>query len=184
AGYSMGGAVVLRYMLGSHEPVDKLVLVSTTGPCMHARLPSLFETLRLWETCIGLGAFVKLLEHFNKDVVLERFINSAYPHILKLDDEALRTDLLEWIEGMFKKADHQAFISGLLQMQKRDLTPGVSAILKPTRICHGEDDPFVPYALAQYQQRLMPAELTGFEMTGHGIFFEPKRNLLNEKLAW
>ncbi|MGZ4946206.1 MAG: alpha/beta fold hydrolase, partial [Halobacteriota archaeon] len=46
AGYSMGGAVVLRYMLGSHEPVDKLVLVSTTGPCMHARLPSLFETLR------------------------------------------------------------------------------------------------------------------------------------------
>lgn len=182
AGYSLGGAVVMRYMSDPHPCVEKLALIAATGPNMQANLP-FPDNIRLQMTCSGLDIFADLIKYFGKEVAFDHFMNFAFPTILDTDFID-RTNLVQWIKDMFDSASHQALIGGCKEIRTRNITQGVSTICTPTRICHGIPDPFVPFGLGLYQKNLTNADLTPFRASGHALFCEMERELLSEKLAW
>jgi pimeloyl-ACP methyl ester carboxylesterase len=184
-GYSMGGAVVMRYMSDPHPPVDKLILVAATGPNMRAHLP-FPDDYRLYATCEGLKEFAELITRYGKYLVFDKFMRFAFP-LIDFPNSTGKNNLVQWIEEMYNEAADQALINGCFEMQRdhKDLTQGVGAISTPTKICHGKIDLFVPFKLGEYQQSLIRgADLMPFDVSGHGLFCEMQRDLLSEQLAW
>ncbi len=183
AGYSMGGAVAMQYMSGPHPRVEKLVLVSATGPNMQEDLPPPDDS-RLKATCWGFEAFTVLIRDFESvgsDKAFEKFTLLTFPTIQGVDLIGGTNDV-QWIRDMFESASHQALVGGLTEMRNRDLTQGVSTISTPTIICHGLFDPFVPFALGKHLESLIEDATFTTLMGGHGVFFEQAEEL-NRALA-
>ncbi|MGZ4930337.1 MAG: alpha/beta fold hydrolase [Halobacteriota archaeon] len=146
-GYSLGGAVAMRYMSGPHPRVENLVLVSAAGPNMHEEVPPPND-MRLAATRMGLGMFADMIGDFDgSDATFHKFIHLMLPAVKGFD---LRdgTNEVEWIKNMFESASHPALIGGLNEMREKDITQGVRTISTPTRICYGLFDPFVLFAWA------------------------------------
>jgi pimeloyl-ACP methyl ester carboxylesterase len=185
AGYSLGGAIAMRYVSSPRPAVEKLLLIAAAGPNLHAALP-FPDGVRLDMIHDGLYLFSRLIDDMEKeggDEAFKEFVRFVCPTIRVIDFED-GTDGEQWMRDMFDSSSPQALRGALNEMHDRDLTAGVRTIDKRTRICHGVHDQFVLFALGQLQQRLIAgAELVCFERSGHGIFFE-ERDLLAQKLAW
>ena len=141
-GFSMGGAVVMKYM-STYTPalsvVKKVTLVSAAGPNMGwhmQRQVSSPTSLRLEELCAGLLTYAGLVWADQKDV-FDVLVEWTFPYIdcnATIDGgEKIRS----WLEDMFNSIHKDAIIGACLEMQKDnlDLMNSVTKITTPTKIC-------------------------------------------------
>ncbi|MGZ4864665.1 MAG: alpha/beta fold hydrolase [Halobacteriota archaeon] len=186
-GYSMGGAVVMEYMMNYSGSVDKFVLVDAAGPYMQEKLP-FPDNDRLAATCLGIETFRDLVIAIGQagdDQAAKAAANNAFEYFWRLTFPTIRLvhfpdgiNGLTWVREMFEGCTHEALVSGLTQMHDTEIKLDGYKINTPITVCHGLLDPFVPFGLGEKTYRdLRPYSDLEMIMAGHGLFFEQAREL-------
>lgn len=160
-GFSMGGAIALRYMrkfqgLG----VKKLILLAAAAPCWTKR-----EGFPYGKTKQEVNELL-CLSQIDRAQLCEEFKNMLFasPHS-------------EFIKNWFKDIALSASGIGTLQtgysLRDEDGRCDLNYVHVPTAIFQGEKDQIVPNDLTQYQYCSIPNScLYSFEDSGHGIMYD------------
>lgn len=173
-GFSMGGAVALRYM-GKYngERVAKLVLLGAATPCLTVK-PDFPEGLdpAVYDGFItaGLGDRAKLNDDFGA-LTFNTPISEA---------------LARWFTDLGMQASPQATLRCLELLRDADLRADAQSVRVPTLIVHGVHDQVAPIQItAEVNGRLISgARLVRFEHSGHGVFLDEKERLNEELLSF
>ncbi|TYR80568.1 alpha/beta hydrolase [Priestia megaterium] len=170
-GFSMGGAISIRYMsrhLGYQ--VKKLILLGTAAPSFTQR--SNFP--------YGLS-----VEEVNS------IIESAYkdrPKMLKDFGEKffvsnISEQFSEWFYSLGLEASGHGTIKTAKSLRDEDLRTDLSQIFVDTYILHGKKDQVCPFVLGTLLNKYIASSvLISFENSGHGLFYD-ERQKFNEILA-
>ncbi|MBU9725508.1 alpha/beta fold hydrolase [Diplocloster modestus] len=160
-GFSMGGAIVSRYM-GRYQGhgVKKLCLLATAAPrfTQTADFPygeTFSEVNRL--ICLAETDRAQLSDNFSQMLLYS-------PH-----SESIK----KWFADLSLSASGIATVQTGYALRDEDLREDLSRIKVPTGIFHGTRDQVVPYSLAlQQQERIADSTLFTFHNSGHGIFYD------------
>lgn len=161
AGFSMGGAVALRYMrLFQGYEVKKLVLLAAAAP-RFTRAPGfpygmtkedVNQLIQQAETDRA-----QLAEEFSRMLL-------ACPH-----SDAIKN----WFRNLSLEASGIGTVSTAYSLRDEDVRRDLSFVHVPTGIFHGKKDKVVPFELALLQQEsIRRARLFPFENSGHGVFYD------------
>lgn len=161
AGFSMGGAIVLRYMNRYRGyGVKKLALLAAAAPRFtltedfpYGNAAETVDSL-LWQIETDRAQFS---EDFSRKLLYS-------PH-----SDAIKN----WFQQISQKADSVATIETGKALRDEDGRTDLSCVCVPTAIFHGTKDEVVPFELAQVQQKgIQGAQLFPFEYSGHGVFYD------------
>lgn len=160
-GFSMGGAIVLRYMrLFKGFGVTKLILLSAAAPCWTKRpgfpyglskeyVNSLIELARTDRP--------KLCENFKRQLF-------ASPH-----SEAVEN----WFEDVALSASGIGTIKAAVSLRDEDGRKDLMAVKVPATIIHGDKDEVVSNELARYQyDNICNSEWYNLKNSAHGIMYD------------
>lgn len=160
-GFSMGGAIVLRYMrLFRGYGVTKLILLAAAAPCWTKR-PG-FPYGLTTEYVDGLIELArtdrpKLCQNFKGQLF-------ASPH-----SEAVEN----WFEDVALSASGIGTIKTAISLRDEDGRADLAFVKVPTTIIHGEKDVVVSNELAQYQyDHIDCSEWYNLKNSGHGIMYD------------
>lgn len=160
-GFSMGGAVALRYMrLYQGYGVRKLLLLSAAAPCWVRRpgFPYGISRQRVDELIA--------LCRTDRPALCEQFSRELFA-------APKSAAALRWIEQIALSASGIATVQTALSLRDEDGRKDLQAVRVPTSILHGGKDRIVPPELACVQQSAIPnARLRMLPDSGHGIFFD------------
>lgn len=170
AGFSMGGAICIRYMGRYHgHGVKKLVLMGAAAPrytcCEDFPYGVPRESV---DQLIAQASMdrAELCESFSHRLL-------ASPH-----SEAIKN----WFRNLSERASGIATILSGYALRDEDCRGDMEKICVPTGIFHGKKDLVVPYVLGEMQQRMICGSvLYPFENSGHGVFYD-ELPLFNETL--
>lgn len=169
-GFSMGGAVALRYM-GRHNSayVTKLILLGAATPCL-TKKPDFPQ---------GLDA-----------AAYDSFIDACYSARAKLNAEfgkatfhnPLSPELGTWFTTLEMQASPHATAMGVIALRDSDLRSDLAKITVPTAIFHGIHDQVALIAITAEvnHQGIQGSKLIYFENSGHGLFYDEKDKLNQE----
>lgn len=174
-GFSMGGAVCIRYMekyKGAH--VSKLALFAAAAPS--------------WTKQDGFDAGSPK-EQVNQLIALN---NTDRPKLLNIfagiftaSDSSLPAELGSWLGTINMQASSYAMEQSLIALRDTDLRKALPGIQVPTVIFHGIKDKICPYALAGIMQKSIPqASIVTFENSGHALFLEEADKFNTSLLAF
>lgn len=160
-GFSMGGAIVSRYM-GRHHGygVKKLCLLAAAAPRFTQTKDFPYgetysEVNRL--ICLAETDRAQLSDNFSQMLLYS-------PH-----SESIK----KWFADLSLSASGIATVQTGYALRDEDLREDLCRINVPTGIFHGTRDQIVPYSLAlQQQQRIPDSTLFTFHKSGHGIFYD------------
>ena len=162
AGFSMGGAVALRYMNRFQGyGVRQLILLSAASPCF----------VRSYECPFGLDR-----EDVNE--MIEEAASDRPSFVRNFSHNQLfaccHSDAaLDWFEKIALSASGIATVQCGLSLRDEDGREDLESVRVPTVIIHGGRDQVVPAALARHQQEhIRDAVLCILENSGHGIFYD------------
>jgi non-heme chloroperoxidase len=162
-GFSMGGAVAVRYMaLYKGEGIKKLVLAAAAVPLFTQRKNFPFNLKRskvddLIDQC-----------HEDRTVLLTNFSK-----IFSATQKALSQEIRDWLYGIGLSASPHATVECLIALRDTDLRKDMAAIKVPTLILHGRKDKICSFALAeQMLAGIEGSKLIAFEKSGHSLFLE------------
>lgn len=174
-GYSMGGAVALRFFARhageAAARVDRLVLVAALAPCAtkkpgfeDAPDPALYDE------------FLVACETDRKGFVAG-FARASCA--TRLSDAQV-----SWFVSPAMGASPRATIRALMALRDMDLRPDLAQVSVPTAILHGTRDQIARFeqTAAVLQAGIPGAELTRFEASGHAIFLDEKERFNAELL--
>lgn len=161
AGFSMGGAIALRYMrLFQGYGVKKLVLMAAAAP-RFTRAPGfpygmtkedVNQLIQQAETDRA-----QLAEDFSRMLL-------ACPH-----SDAIKN----WFRSLSLEASGIGTVATAYSLHDEDGRPDLACVHVPTGIFHGKKDKVVPFELALLQQEsIRRARLFSFENSGHGVFYD------------
>ena len=161
AGYSMGGAIVLRYM-ARHRGygVKKLALLSAAAPRL-TQAPGF---------CHGVPA--SAVDQWaagastDRPALIRQFggMLFALPHSQAITD---------WLGDVSRSASGIATIQTACALRDEDGRADLARVCVPTGVFHGRQDRVVPFDLALVtQQGIRNAVLYPFDQSGHGIFYD------------
>lgn len=171
-GFSMGGAVVIRYMsrYGGHS-VEKLVLLAAAAPSA-TRRPGFPYGMTREE----LGALI-VQAYTNRPQMLEDFGKLFFA-------SRLTDSFREWIQLINLSGSAQGTIACAMSLRDEDLRGDLGRVNAPTAILHGALDRICPYPLAQaMHQGIRGSRLYRFEQSGHGIFYDELERFNHTLLA-
>lgn len=161
AGFSMGGAIALRYM-NRHDGfgVCRLILLSAAAPCF-ARHPGCpcGKSLQEVDDLISLARTDRplLCLNFSRQLF-------ATPH-----PEAV----LDWFRDIALSASGIGTIKCAIALRDEDGERDLRSVHVPTYIIHGEKDLVVSPALAKLQHReICGSRLITLPHSGHGILYD------------
>lgn len=169
AGFSMGGAIVLRYMSRYRGcGVKKLVLLAAAAPRFtrtedfpYGSTQESVDSL-LWQIQMDRAQFC---EDFSRKLLYS-------PH-----SEAIKS----WFRSISEEANSHATIETGLSLRDEDGRGDLACVKVPTGIFHGTKDEVVPFELAQIQhQEIACSQLFSFEYSGHGVFYD-ELELFNQR---
>jgi len=184
-GFSMGGAIALRYMARHKgDRITKLVLCGAAAPCFTAR-PSPFgiepETVdRLIDLCLSDRAK----------------LNADFGKIFFRDSSVISSQLLDWFQSLGMEASPHATAACLAILRDSDLREDIQSVRVPTVLFHGVHDQVCPFELAETMTAptealsdmaasatagIRGAKLIRFENSGHALFYE-EREKFNAEL--
>lgn len=161
AGFSMGGAVALRYMrLFQGYGVKKLVLMAAAAP-RFTRTPGfpygmtkedVNQLIQQAETDRA-----QLSENFSRMLL-------ACPH---------GDSIKNWFRGLSLEASGIGTVGTAYSLRDEDDRQDLTCVHVPTGIFHGKKDKIVPFEMALLQQEgIRNARLFPFENSGHGVFYD------------
>ncbi|MEW9897241.1 pimeloyl-ACP methyl ester esterase BioH [Chitinivorax sp. PXF-14] len=166
-GWSLGGAVALRWALSHPSAVDKLVLVASS-PC--------FAQREDWPTAMQhevLGRFAQELQA-DYEGTLKRFIA-----LQALGGQASREVLKALQARLFERGrpDPVVMRQGLDILRDVDLRPELQHLDPPTLLIYGERDGLTPAPVGRWlASRLPDAELEMLKDSAHAPFIShPER---------
>lgn len=171
AGFSMGGAVALRYMNRFQGyGVRRLILLSAAAPCF----------VRSCECPFGLDR-----EDVNEMIEEAASDRPAFARNFGHNQlfACCHSDAsLDWFEGIALSASGIATVQCGLSLRDEDGKEDLECVRVPTAIIHGGRDQVVPVEMARYQQEhIRSASLCILENSGHGIFYD-ELNCFNDVL--
>lgn len=160
-GFSMGGAIVIRYMSRYNGyGVKKLALLGAAAP-------------RLTQT--------KGYPYGVPDSAIDDWISRASTDRPKLCADFGKMlfatpkspELLNWFTGISEDASGIGTIATAYSLRDEDCRPDLPKIKVPTGIFHGVKDEIVPFELALLQKEgIAGSVLYPFENSGHGVFYD------------
>lgn len=171
AGFSMGGAIALRYMRRHRGfGVCKLALLGAAAPCYtrrpgfsHGVEPQAVNAL-LCQAQIDRPQFCR---NFSQKLL-------ASPHSQAMED---------WFCGISLSASMVGTVKAGCALRDEDGRPDLRSVKVPTGIFHGMRDEIVPYDLALVQKEaISDATLFPFSQSGHAVFYDELENF-NEKFS-
>ncbi|WP_108671036.1 alpha/beta fold hydrolase [Peribacillus acanthi] len=161
AGFSMGGAVAIRYMARhkSHR-VSKLMLFGAAAPSFVQR-----PGYSYGKTREEVNVLIKSVQT-NRPKALEDFGKLFF--YKKVDPSfSLWFQSLEW------EASSYGTIFSLEALRDEDLRKDFTSITVPTAIFHGVLDKICPFEFAKEMNKAIKGStLVPFEKSGHGLFFD------------
>ena len=192
-GFSMGGAIALRYM-SRHggKRVSRLVLAAAAAPSFTMRpgFPCGFES----------GAVDSLIELCSSD---RARLNSEFGAIFFRKEGAVSQGMYNWFHAMGMEASPNATAACLALLRDSDLHGDMASVHVPTVVFHGVHDRVCPIEWAEaltavpelvtagtlamaagttadatgdvvHSRGIRGARLFRFESSGHALFYEEK----------
>jgi pimeloyl-ACP methyl ester carboxylesterase len=199
-GFSMGGAIALRYMARHNgDRVANLVLCGAAAPSFTARPGFPFG--------IEPGAVDSLIKVCNSD---RAKLNADFSTKFFKDSTAVSPQLLDWFQSLGMEASPHATGACLATLRDSDLREDIPSVKVPTVLFHGLHDQICPFKLSETMTaptEVMPtgevamaagagaissgtepavsgirgAKLISFENSGHALFYE-EREKFNAEL--
>lgn len=173
AGFSMGGAVAIRYM-ARHKgyKVGKLALISAAAPSFTQRESSPY----------GLPAeqVNALIAHIYKDrpQAIHDFGQSFF-------SGPVSESFAGWFDRLSTEGPGHSTIQTAITLRDADLSADLPQISVPTGIFHGIQDKICPYPFAQIMNRDIPnSTLYPFEHSGHGVFYQELKKFNQELIEF
>ena len=160
-GFSLGGAIVLRYMNRCRGyGVKKLVLLAAAAPR--------FTQAPDFPYGMTQDAVDQMIEQIQTDRAQfsEDFSRKLLysPH-----SEAIK----DWFCDLSLSASSIGTIATGYALRDEDGCADLYSVHVPTGIFHGKQDQIVPFELGELQnQRIAGSQLFAFENSGHGIFYD------------
>ena len=161
-GFSMGGAVALRYMNRFQGyGVKKLLLLAAASP----------RLVRSSDFPLGpepdmINAWIEEAAS-DRPALVRRFSRERLFACCHCDAA------LDWFERIALTASGIATVQCAISLREEDGRADLESVRVPTVIFHGGKDRVVPPALARYQQEhICGAGLCILENSGHGIFYD------------
>jgi pimeloyl-ACP methyl ester carboxylesterase len=170
AGFSMGGGTATRYMSRHDEAhVDRLALLGAASPCLTEK-PDFPEGLDEEE-------LNPLIEGARDDrpAMVSEFGGMLF-------HTAPSEAFMSWLWGLGMEAAGHATARSAETFRDADLRDGMADIGVPTRVCHGVNDEICPFDITAevLEDGIENAELSRYEDSGHGLFYEEKGKLTDE----
>jgi len=161
AGFSMGGAIALRYMgLFNGYGVNKLCLLAAAAPCYTIRpgFPYGVKKQKLDEYIIQASTDRPSLCQVFSQMLLHS------PHSSAVKD---------WFKDIALMASGIGTIGTAFSLRDEDVRPDIARVCVPTAIFHGRQDKIVPFELGIIQHKSLPGSIFyTFDNSGHGIFYD------------
>lgn len=160
-GFSMGGAIVLRYMARYNGySVKKLALLAAAAPTLTQRPGYPYGVPR--------SAIDQWIEQASTD---RPKLAADFGQMLFACPQS--PELISWLGDLSLEASGVATVATARALRDEDGRADLRKVRVPTGIFHGKKDRIVPYELALVQQEGIPcATLFPFENSGHGIFYD------------
>ncbi len=160
-GFSMGGAIALRYMNNYHGfGVRKLILLAAAAPCFTQRPDFPYGVpMQDAENLITLAQTDRpqLCVNFSKQLF-------ASPH---------SAAVIDWFKQIALSASGIGTIKSAISLRDEDGRCDLKSIHVPTYIIHGDKDIIVPKNLAVYQhEHIKNSKLYNLSNSGHGITYD------------
>lgn len=178
AGFSMGGAIALNYVLKGYA-VSSLTLISSYGLGKRVHVPLLpFVALRVPRLAASLwfgmrfnkkllGFILRYAIFARAENVTDSLIDEVYEQVKK---PMVEHAFMQWIRG-------EIGVLGLKSHYQKDL----HQVKVPTLILHGARDIVIPAAFARNAAKFIPeAHLCVLKNCGHWLVREQPNNFLTE----
>ncbi|WP_141433289.1 alpha/beta fold hydrolase [Bacillus sp. 03113] len=171
AGFSMGGAVSIRYMArhGGHK-VSKLMLFGAAAPVFTKRNDFPYGTPKKEVDALIMSTYQdrpKTIEDFGKTFFYQQHSPAFH----------------QWFNQLGIDANPHATIKGLEALRDEDLRADLPKINVPTLILHGANDKVCTFPLAiEMHKGIKNSKLVRFEKSGHGLFYDEKDKFNQEIL--
>ena len=165
-GFSMGGAVVTRYMkIYQGYGVRKLCLLDAAVPsyCQSYSNPygqTIEDTNKLIQ--LGLNDRPKLNEYFGSIFFYQELSNT----------------FKSWFQNLNNTASGLGEMNSLVALRDENVFDDLRYINVPTGIFHGKEDKICPFGMAEIMKKnINHSILYPFEKAGHGAFYEAKEQV-------
>jgi pimeloyl-ACP methyl ester carboxylesterase len=192
-GFSMGGAIALRYMARHRgDRIANLVLCGAAAPSFTARSGFPFG--------VEPGFVDSLIELCNSD---RAKLNADFGKIFFKDSTTVTAELLNWFQSLGMEASPHATAACLATLRDSDLREDMPSVKIPTILFHGMHDRICPFVLAETMTApteamssvskaaaaeadaaaggITGARMIRFENSGHALFYE-EREKFNAEL--
>lgn len=172
-GFSMGGAICVRYMsLFQNEKVSKLILAGAAAPSFDRSKNNPYgNSVESTET---------LLQSLYKD--RENAIDDFGNKVFALEHSS---SFKKWFRDLGFKASYIGTFRTALSLKNEDVFEDLSKISVPTLIMHGRMDQICPYGLALIMnEQIKGSLLDTFEYSGHGLFYDERMKFDNDLLLF
>ena len=160
-GFSMGGAIALRYMnCYNGAGVCKLILLSAAAPCFtqHPCFPC-GKTLQETNDLINLAETDRpqLCRNFSKQLFAQQHSNAV----------------VDWFMNIALSASGIGTIKSAIALRDEDGRKDFKCVHVPTYIIHGDKDVIVSKELVKLQHKCIPgSKLITLSDSGHGIIYD------------
>jgi non-heme chloroperoxidase len=178
-GFSMGGAIALRYMARHKgDGIAKLVLCAAAAPSFTTRSGFPFR--------IEPEAVDSLIELCYSD---RAKLNADFGKIFFRNSDAASPQLLDWFQSLGMEASPHATAACLATLRDSDLREDIQSVNVPTVLFHGLHDQVCPFEFAEAMAAgaepvaggIRGARIICFENSGHALFYE-ERDKFNAEL--
>ena len=160
-GFSMGGAIALRYMRRfKGTGVCKLILLSAAAPCFARRFDFPYG-----KPLHEVNALITLAET-DRPQLCQNFSQQLFacPH-----SEAV----IDWFRDIALSASGIGTIKSCIALRDEDVQKDFSYVHVPTYIIHGDKDLIVSGELAEIQHKsICGSKLIALPDSGHGIIYD------------
>lgn len=161
-GFSMGGAIVLRYMHNYNGyGVKKLMLFAAAAPCWTKRKGFPFGVSR------------EMVDQLICQASTDR-AQLGYDFSYKQLFASLHSDAIkDWFKEIVWSASGRGTIQTAIALRDEDGRRDLAAVHVPTAIFQGVHDVVVPKELTMLQYQSIPnAKLYTLEQSGHGVMYD------------
>jgi len=171
-GFSMGGAIALRYMSKyKGARISKLALFGAAAPVWTQRHDFPYNLTK--------KAVDVLIELNNSD---RPKLLSEFAKIFPAAEDSLSDGIGKWLNGICISASSYATGQCLIALRDSDLRDDMRDVSVPTLIMHGKKDKICSFELAeQMKAGISNSHLIAFENSGHCLFLEETKKF-NEEL--